>query len=381
MQLRLFGVLLLSIALNHIGPSQHVKDDPGLTAPIEFHSQSSTFLYCTKASTRSGDLKLRAGNNMTWKGNAKLGWVIDVPKDGQYELYLIANVRKAGGGQTLVFTANAQPIRFQLQPTQGPYPGGRNFERTKLSSTISLKKGTQQVTLTTAGVTVPDILMDIRSIELLPLSAQESIEAERQRAYAARASTDWMVQSAYGLMFHWTSQSVQPDGSRKTFQQAVNDFDVDRFADMVQETGAGYVIFTIGHAEQYCPAPLQTWEKLHPGRTTQRDLIGELANALHAKDARFICYLHSLGTAHFGYVDNEVFFRDLTAVLTEMGNRYQEKLAGYWFDCWYQIFEGYPEIPFETFCRSTKIGHAHRVMALNSWIYPPVTPWQDYWAG
>jgi hypothetical protein len=190
-----------------------------------------------------------------------------------------------------------------------------------------------------------------------------------------------MVESGYGLMFHWTSQSVQPDGSRKAYEEAVNDFDVTKFANMVEETGAGYVIITIGHAEQYCPAPLQSWEKCHPGKTTKRDLIGEIANALKAKNVRFMCYLHSYGTAHFNKVENEVFFSDLTDILTEMGNRYKENLAGYWFDCWYQIFEGYPEIPFETFYNTTKIGNDQRVIALNSWIYPPVTPWQDYWAG
>jgi hypothetical protein len=48
---------------------------------------------------------------------------------------------------------------------------------------------------------------------------------------------------------------------------------------MVAATGAGYVLFTVGHAEPYCPAPLKSWEKYHPGMTTRRDLIAELADA------------------------------------------------------------------------------------------------------
>ena len=109
MQLRLLTVLLLSIALNTIGQSQSPKDDPGLPRAIKLRAQSSTFLYCTTASTVSGSLKVRPGNNMTWKGNASLEWVLDVPKDEQYDLYLIANVRKSGSGIGLTFTANAQP--------------------------------------------------------------------------------------------------------------------------------------------------------------------------------------------------------------------------------------------------------------------------------
>jgi len=81
-------------------------------------------------------------------------------------------------------------------------------------------------------------------------------EKEEERARNARASVDWLVEAGYGLMFHWTSQSVQPDGSIKPYKDAVEEFDVERFAAMVEETGAGYVLLTIGHAESYCPAPI-----------------------------------------------------------------------------------------------------------------------------
>ena len=140
MQVALLIILLLSIPLNTIsGQSQSGKEDPGSPTVIELHAERSTFLYCTKASTVSGGLKLQGGDMMAWRGNATMGWVIHVPKDEQYELYLIANVRNQGRGKDLTFTANGQPTSFKLQPTSGPYVGGRNFERIKLASAVYIR--------------------------------------------------------------------------------------------------------------------------------------------------------------------------------------------------------------------------------------------------
>ena len=80
-----------------------------------------------------------------------------------------------------------------------------------------------------------------------------------------------MVKAGYGLMFHWTSQSISARTEpHKPYAQAVDDFDLKRFAEMAEAYGAGYVILTIGHAESYCPGPIKAWEKYHPGKTTVR---------------------------------------------------------------------------------------------------------------
>lgn len=63
---------------------------------IQIKEDNSTFLYCTEASTVNGDLKIVGGDNMECKGNFELAWNINVPSNGIYELYLIANVREKG---------------------------------------------------------------------------------------------------------------------------------------------------------------------------------------------------------------------------------------------------------------------------------------------
>ena len=64
-------------------------------------------------------------------------------------------------------------------------------------------------------------------------------------------------------------------------------------------------------------------------------------------------------------------------MLTEIGYRYGKKVAGYWFDGWYQGAESYPDANFDSLDQFCKAGNPDRVVALNSWIYPSVSPWQD----
>ena len=347
---------------------------------LEIKRNKSSFLYGAQASV-TGDIKRQNGDFFPWKGNAEMAWNIVIPANEKYDLYLIAGVPEESENLPLHFDIGNISFEFPLHPTSGWVGGSSNFQRIKIGSALSLPKGDQKLVLKTAGIMGDHVLFNLRSVEMVPLSALPAKEKDRKRAEAARASTEWQVKAGYGLMFHWTSQSVNPDGTNKPYEQAVNEFDVTQFANMVESTGAGYVIFTIGHAEQYCPAPIKSWEACHPGKTTQRDLIGEIADALNKKDIRFICYLHSLGTASFRRQSNQDFFKTFKGILTEIGNRYRQKIAGYWFDCWYQIFEGYPEIPFRDFYKITKTGNKDRIICLNSWIYPAVSPWQDYWAG
>ena len=347
---------------------------------IEIKQQKSNFVYGAQA-TITGNITRRNGDFYPWKGNAEMAWNIVIPENGKYDLFLLVGVPEETKNLKVQFDLGSISFDYTLQPTSGWVGEGSNYQRIKIGSSLSLTKGKQKLAVKTTGITSDQVLFNLRSIELLPLSAIPAIEEDRKKAEASRASTEWLVKAGYGLMFHWTSKSVNPDGSNKPYEQAVNEFDVKKFAEMVEETGAGYVFLTIGHAEQYCPAPIQSWEKVHPGKTTQRDLIGEMADELNKKGIRFLCYLNSYGTAKFKRQSNQDFYKDFTNMLTEIGTRYQQRIAGYWFDCWYQIHEGFPEIPFEEFYKITKIGNKDRIICLNSWIYPPVSPWQDYWAG
>ena len=84
-------------------------------------------------------------------------------------------------------------------------------------------------------------------------------------------------------MFHWTDFTQPREGTKKLYPDAVEAFDVNAFASLLEEMGAGYVVFTLNHAHPHCPAPIHAWEAVHPGWTTRRDLIGDIADAFGRK--------------------------------------------------------------------------------------------------
>jgi hypothetical protein len=333
--------------------------------------------------------------NTKWKADASLCWEVEIPGKDEYEVYLIASVPNGGDGTKITIETAAGKSDFTINQTSGPFPGGENFtvpealnfERVKLAGSIELEAGKQVITVTTPDVEKEGVLLYFRSFELLPVSKKEIIAKEEERAKNARASVDWLVETGYGLMFHWTSKAPMPDGSIKKFEDAVNDFDVEKFANMVEETGAGYIYFPIGHAESYCPAPIESWERIFPGQTTKRDLLMEIADALNERGIRLMCYVN--GPLGFGYPryggatpeTRQEFVANFKAILTELGTRYKDKIAGYWFDTMIAIFKDFPQMPFEDFFNASKVGNRDRIICLNAWIWPDVSPWQDYWPG
>ena len=47
-----------------------------------------------------------------------------------------------------------------------------------------------------------------------------------------------------------------------------------------------------------------------------------------------------------------------TDILKEFGERYGEKVVGYWFDGFYQCFEKYPDFSFRDFFKVCKAGNS-----------------------
>jgi len=103
-----------------------------------------------------------------------------------------------------------------------------------------------------------------------------------------RANTDWLAGCRYGVGVHWTAQSVPRHGPPLPFQKAVDAFRVDEFVERLVYAGAEYLLFTSTHALQMLPAPNPVIDKILPGRTCKRDLIGELVNLKTPPTSRFL---------------------------------------------------------------------------------------------
>lgn len=349
--------------------------------PIAVRNDRIAYLYGTKSSKKDGLVSKQNGDFLRFTGAASVEWTINNASAGMYEININYGLKPDSlAGRKISILFDKGSVSYDLVSTQGVFGAG-TYERIPVRGSIRLERGEQTVTFKVPAFSEGHKPLDFRGIELIPVGAKKFIEKENEKARKSRASTEWLNKAGYGLMFHWTSQSVNSDGTIKPYAEAVEKFDLKSFVDMVVATGAKYILFTIGHVKPYCPAPLKSWEKYHPGYTTNRDLIGEMADALNAKDIRLMCYFPTPGVAKTFKVNTDEFTKINKEVFSEFGRRYGKKVAGYWFDSWYQSIETHPDFSFEAFFKTCKLGNPERIIALNSWIYPAVTEWQEYWAG
>jgi len=380
------GVIWIAIFLLLVGwclggwlvPQPPSREGMRAMSLIPVNSIAVTPLYPGKHILLEGQAQSAVyGMVIEWSGEGSVTWQVNVSEADDFEVAL-CYASPSEGSRIEVVSGESNIADVVRRPNGSFYSWSLNYERIHLNGTLSLPAGVSNVTL---RVTEYHHELRLRSLELIPMSAKDAIAAEREKARRMRASTDWFVDAGYGVMFHWTSRTQPRHGPQKPYADAVNDFDVNAFADMVEETGAGYVIFTVNHAEPHCPAPIESWERVHPGWTTQRDLIGDIADALNQRGIKLMLYFASHILGKLDTASEEEFFKIHFDILTEMGLRYGEKVAGYWFDGWHAVTEKYPYAPFERFFNACKAGNPDRIIALNYWIFPVTTEWQEYWAG
>lgn len=261
--------------------------------------------------------------------------------------------------------------------------------------TIALKKGinTLQLEINT------DQKFRLSALELIASTYVAKIDEEAQKL---RQTADWFKDAGYGLMFQWTNRATPEKGDTiKAWEEKVNDFDIEGFVNMVEESGAAYVIWSMTWGQQYISAPIASLDKVLKGRTTERDLLGEMADRLYAKGIKLIFYYHygydcyhsidaTWMQASGGYkADKTELYGNLKNIIAEVGNRYGEKLNGWFFDGAQRYYDthfdgssgGMSTANFRELSKAAKANNEHRVISYNSWILPMVTEYQDYYSG
>jgi len=201
-----------------------------------------------------------------------------------------------------------------------------------------------------------------------------------------------LSQGRYGLGFHWTTDTVGHGGEKLPYAEAVARFDVANFIDQAVSLGADHVLFTSVHALQQYPGPHPVIEQLLPGRTCQRDLIGEIAEGLARRGMRFILYYHH-GTDGLmdpdwqlacgaRKPDQREFYENYNNIVRWMGQRYGKTVTAFWFDAGYAL-QARGGVPWQQMTEAAKAGHPGRLVAYNSGIenLQMYTIYQDYWAG
>ena len=115
--------------------------------------------------------------------------------------------------------------------------------------------------------------------------------------------TDWFQRAGWGVFVHYLGTiDSSPDGmesgelSPADWNRRVNSFDVQRFADTVQRTGAGYAFITIGQNSGHFCSPNPVYDALvgdTESRCSKRDLISDLADAMNERGLKLMVYLPS----------------------------------------------------------------------------------------
>ena len=355
--------------------------------PIRVAADDITVLMGCDA-TLIGHLRRHSANKMrlwveNWRNTEdRFSWALDVAQSGEYDLTALV---QAHDGELQVACGRSVCRARGRSEAWDRLPLGR----------LHLPEGGTQISaqLTQAAQA------KLYALEIVPVGFRAVLS---ERAQRLRASTEWFAKAGYGIFCHWTTRNQPPRGPAKPWPRDVDDLDVVGYAARMQEMGAGYVIFTSSWGPQYFPAPIQAIEELVPGRTSQRDLIADLAEALGAHDIPLLLYYHSGYPCYHaedevwwhamgGYeADKNAFFEHWCAIIREIAERYGKRVAGWFFDganrYYDPHYDGTPIVgpnhaPWEGMTQAAKAGNPERIVCYNPWILPELTEFQDYCCG
>ena len=308
-------------------------------------------------------------------------WTVQVPQAGEYSVDVLVS---GAPGVQIEITSPLGGISVTIP--NGNDHWGNNWNKIPVPGWLTLPQGTSTVTVRSpnpAGIATNRNNykgMALMSLELIARSQKVSIE---RRIRDSRSSAKWLADAQYGLMFQWGEWGYPEHGEAKPWPKMIDDFNVVKFADMVQSTGAGYVIWSATWRTYYFPAPIQAIERIMPGRTSKRDLIGELAEALNRRGIKLMLYYHcgygdrewqthNFGTNDANQIGTDALFRkNWVSIITEVGERYGSRLAGWFID------EGWYPSPFEEQNRALKAGYPGRIVSFNDWVRPRLTDFED----
>lgn len=306
-----------------------------------------------------------------WKATGdSITWKTAVERAGDYKIAAI--LESSGEGCSVRVTIDGHAM------SAGCADAGWNRVT---AGVMHLPAGGHTIVVTSDGAKPPAKFFSLEFVRPA-VEARLATVAQKQRP-----STQWMIDAGYGVMFHWTSQSMPRMGPAKSYCDAVRDFDARRFADMVSAMGAGFVIFTTSHAGFYFPGPNPVIDSVLPGRTCPRDLVGDLADALGQHHIRLELYLNPghddtpwWQRTHFDEPDKSAYFRLWRQMVAQIGRQYGTRLAGFWFDD--AAFTYYPFNPsWQELAAAARTGNPDRLLTFNSWILPKLSDFYDVYGG
>ena len=123
----------------------------------------------------------------------------------------------------------------------------------------------------------------MKKLFLIASAVLSALAGSTASADAPRA--DWMA-GKRGMMVHWLF------GEPGRIDYYANGFDINKFMADFDATKSDYLVFTIGqNAGVYASPNSKITGYAGEGHCPTRDLVGEIAAAVHARGKKFIAYL------------------------------------------------------------------------------------------
>ena len=219
-------------------------------------------------------------------------------------------------------------------------------------------------------------------------------------------NTDWFRDAGVGVMLHFLKAVFVPEGGSKEYNEVVNNFDVEHFAENCREAGANYVMFALGQNDGYYCSPNRAYDSIVgviPGTLcSTRDLPADLFKALNKRGIKMMFYLPGNPPIQNQLVDQKfkyTFGKDSPtsqftqscweAVIREWSLRYGENLSGWWFDGMYRggIIETRSDMRLQhnisTHTLAAKAGNHNSIVTYNYGVnrIQSNSPYDDFSAG
>jgi alpha-L-fucosidase len=130
-----------------------------------------------------------------------------------------------------------------------------------------------------------------------PTSAGELGEVDDKTWFANNSYAEWYwntmrIDGSPGQKYHRETygESTSYDDFAPLFKEAIQGWNPDGWADLFHQVGAQYVVFDTKHHDGFLLWPSQTPNPHKEGWQVERDLAGELSEAVRARDMRFGVY-------------------------------------------------------------------------------------------
>ena len=348
----------------------------------------------------------------------KMSWIVNVPEDADYQVafqfhrnkfqhyppkYGSKDFDSVDPKCGIKIEANGKVIYMQLDPLfHYNEPPKLYASREWLDELLPLKKGANKITFyysplncLTNSLEISEMGSAILSESLLPIKFNdinlvrpEVWKSMTSRAEKLKPDLSWMIEGKYGVFTHWSLLSYPLYGdkrARETFEWGVNKFDVEAYADKIEEIGASWVIFTTCHGGQMFPAPIKTLDNVLPGRTTKRDLIAEIAEALGKRNIKLLLYYNFSPNGQvaqkLGADKNpEEWFQYLIDFVCEVSLRYGKSIAGWgYFDSTVSAYE--MNMPWEDLYMAAIAGNPDAAVGISSQWRAQYSPFNNLQTG